>query len=105
MVTIFAVPGDSDFTICEERLRPEGTVRMKGVNPNTDIYVASKNGTWEVKDYAAARKAEILKAWPIDKQLEAITEFADNKPEKMNQLKDFIQTVKELYPKPTEDES
>lgn len=103
-MTIFAVPGDADFTICEERLRPENTVRMNGVNPNTEIYVASKDGTWVVKDYASARKAEILKAWPIDKQLEAITEYANNRPEKMNQLKEFIQTVKELYPKPSTDE-
>ena len=98
---IYAVPGESEFTICEERHRPEGSIRMNGPNPDIEIYVASTDGTWTTTDYAAARRAVILKTWPVYAQLEAITEYANDRPEKMNQLKEFIQTVKDLYPKPS----
>lgn len=98
---VYAVPGSNEFTICDERLCPAGAIKMNGTNPDTSIYVASTDGTWVITDYASARKAEILKAWPVHMQLEAITEFINDRPEKMHQLTDFIQTVKDLYPKPT----
>lgn len=97
---VYAIPGSSEFTICESWLRPKGTIKMNGVNPDASIYTASKDGAWTVTDYASARRAEILKTWPIYAQLEAITEYVNDRPEKMEQLKNFIQTVKDLYPKP-----
>jgi len=49
----------------------------------------------------ARRQKEILLTWPIEKQFEAITEFHMDRPEKMNELIDFIQEIKDKYPKST----
>ena len=37
--------------------------------------------------------------WPMEKQFEAITEFHMDRPEKLNQLLDFINQVKSDTPK------
>ena len=40
------------------------------------------------------RQVKILMEWPMEKQFEAITEFHMDRPEKLNQLLDFINQVK-----------
>ncbi len=45
------------------------------------------------------RQEKILSAWPIEKQFEAITEYHMDRPEKLNELLDHIQKVKEDNPK------
>lgn len=45
------------------------------------------------------RQVKILMEWPMEKQFEAITEFHMDRPEKLNQLLDFINQVKSDTPK------
>ena len=45
------------------------------------------------------RQEEILSKWPMEKQFEAITEHHMDRPEKLNDLLDYIQEVKEGNPK------
>lgn len=50
--------------------------------------------------YADARRAEILAAFPIHAQLEALTESAAGRPEKLAALLAHINAVKAKHPKP-----
>jgi hypothetical protein len=52
-----------------------------------------------IKSYSELRQATILEAWPQDVQLEAFTEDAMGRPEKLEQLKTFIAKVKAEFPK------
>jgi hypothetical protein len=45
------------------------------------------------------RQEEILSKWPMEKQFEAITEFHMDRPEKLNDLLEHIEQVKENNPK------
>tara|TARA_R100000808_G_C2150819_1_gene159675 strand:- start:859 stop:1182 length:324 start_codon:yes stop_codon:yes gene_type:complete len=45
------------------------------------------------------RQSEILANWPIEKQFEAITEFHMGRPEKLENLTSYIQSVKDKLPK------
>jgi hypothetical protein len=45
------------------------------------------------------RQVKILMEWPMEKQFEAITEFHMDRPEKLNQLLDFINQIKSDTPK------
>ena len=45
------------------------------------------------------RKNDIRESWPIEAQFEALTENAMGRPEKLNELINFINQVKEKYPK------
>ena len=45
------------------------------------------------------RQVKILMEWPMEKQFEAITEFHMDRPEKLNQLLDFINQIKSDIPK------
>ena len=45
------------------------------------------------------RKKAILNQWPVDKQFEALTESAMGRPDKLNQLINYISGVKEDHPK------
>jgi hypothetical protein len=45
------------------------------------------------------RQSQIIDHWPITKQFEAITENAMGRPEKLNELNDFIMKTKEDFPK------
>ncbi|MFV3127110.1 hypothetical protein [Niveispirillum sp. KHB5.9] len=47
---------------------------------------------------AAARETEILKNWPMSRQLEAMTEAAMGRPEKLAALREFIIQVKTRFP-------
>ena len=47
------------------------------------------------------RQTQILEYWPIEKQFEALTENAMGRPEKLNNLIDFIIKTKEDNPKPS----
>ena len=65
-------------------------------------------GKWENQrpkiddlDIQKVRQGEILAAWPIDKQFEAITEFHMDRPEKLNELISHIQSIKDKHPKST----
>ena len=99
---IYAVPGENCTTYAYHWHQPPGTVEMIGPNPDPDLYIASSDGTWVIGDYKTARKNEILKVWPVDKQLEAITESADGRHEKMIELQKFLEEIKNKYPKPEE---
>jgi len=46
------------------------------------------------------RQRDILDAWPIHRQLEAITEKEAGRPELMNMLLSDIATIKTKHPKP-----
>lgn len=52
------------------------------------------------KSWKRSRKAEILADWPLDLQLEALTEAASGNDSKLNNLKGHIKTVKGNNPKP-----
>ena len=49
----------------------------------------------------AKRQTQILEHWPIEKQFEALTENAMGRPEKLNNLINFITKTKEDHPKPS----
>ena len=51
------------------------------------------------KSYGDLRKEAILDEWSITQQMEAMTEAAMGRPEKLELLRRHIETVKELYPK------
>ena len=45
------------------------------------------------------RRKAILDEWPVEKQFEALTEDAMGRPDKLNQLINYIRGVKETHPK------
>ena len=45
------------------------------------------------------RQTEILASWPMERQFEAITEFHMDRPDKLNELIEHIESIKEKYPK------
>ena len=47
------------------------------------------------------RQTQIFENWPIEKQFEALTENAMGRPEKLNNLINFITKTKEDHPKPS----
>jgi len=100
---VYAKPGDAGYVVIPEdkpNLIPSGFIEMTGVNPNPSHYVAETDGNWhDNSTYADKRKAIILEKYDITSQLEAITEFLDNKPEKLKEFFDFLKTVKDNYPK------
>ncbi len=51
------------------------------------------------KQAQETRQIKILNDWPMEKQFEAITEFHMDRPEKLNELLEFIQQVKDDNPK------
>ena len=53
----------------------------------------------EDKQAQETRQIKILNEWPMEKQFEAITEFHMDRPDKLNELLEFIQQVKEETPK------
>lgn len=55
------------------------------------------------QDVQRQRQVEIMAVWPMDKQFEAITEFHMDRPEKMDALVEYIEEVKQKYPKSTSD--
>lgn len=50
-------------------------------------------------DIANLRKRAYLKQWPVELQLEALTEASNGHPEKLEKLKNDIMAIKKLYPK------
>lgn len=48
------------------------------------------------------RREEYLGHYPIEEQLEALTEASMGRPEKLEKLKAWIMTVKESFPKEQE---
>jgi hypothetical protein len=46
------------------------------------------------------RRDAIIEAWSVDAQLEALTENAAGRPEKLQELLAFIADVKKQHPKP-----
>ena len=63
-------------------------------NPEVEKAVSTENIINE-------RQTQILEHWPIEKQFEALTENAMGRPEKLNNLIDFIIKTKEDNPKPS----
>ena len=45
------------------------------------------------------RQEQILNIWPVEKQFEALTENSMGRPEKLNELNNFILKTKEDFPK------
>ena len=98
--------GTDKIVYADEWNQPEGTVLVQSKKPG-DNYVLDLTGNWEIspnvtkanEQASKARKESILKEWPIDKQLEALTENAMGQPEKLNQLIFFLKNVKIEYPK------
>jgi hypothetical protein len=52
-----------------------------------------------VQNYAEIRQAVIMSSWPQHAQNEAITENAMGRPDNLNALKTFIESVKTEFPK------
>jgi hypothetical protein len=52
-----------------------------------------------VQNYAEIREAVIMAHWPQNKQNEAINENAMGRPDNLNALKTFIESVKTEFPK------
>ena len=50
--------------------------------------------------YAVARRGEYLRAWPIESQLEALTEHAAGRGEKLEALLYELETIRDRHPKP-----
>lgn len=50
------------------------------------------------EDIREIRQDAYLGAYPIEEQLEALTEAAAGRPEKLNNLLESIKMIKELYP-------
>jgi hypothetical protein len=85
-----------------------------GVEPDEDVTFEKPErgqvwnnelGGWVTPEtpYDKARRAAILAEWPVHAQLEAITENAMGRPEKLDALKAFILSVKGRFPKPRGD--
>ena len=53
------------------------------------------------KDVQRVRQLKIISAWPMEKQFEAITEFHMRRPEKLDDLVDYIEDIKAKHPKST----
>ena len=53
------------------------------------------------KDVQRVRQQKIISTWPIEKQFEAITEFHMGRPDKLDDLVDYIESVKAEHPKST----
>ncbi len=64
-------------------------------NDNPEL-IEFKN-SWNT--YDKQRKEAILEKWPVDKQLEAITESSLGRPEKMGALLTDIEAIKSAIPK------
>ena len=63
---------------------------------------------WESQEFSNAmgaqaaiekRKEKILGSWPVHEQFEALTEASMGRTEKLEELKNFIISVKEEFPK------
>ena len=48
------------------------------------------------------RRGRIVEAWPVERQLEAIAEYIEGRPLRMNELQTFLAQVKAELPKPVE---
>ena len=53
------------------------------------------------RDYRQDREAFILEAWPVARQLEAMTEATLGRPEKLAALQEHIAAAKAAFPKPS----
>lgn len=108
---VYALPGTKEWVRCHHWNRPEGFVKMNDLPPNGGVcpHVAEASGDWilptETYDAAAAefvaiqRQQEYLKSASVTDQLEALTEAAMGRPEKLNALVAKIQEIKTQYPK------
>lgn len=77
---------------CEASQYPPGTVvarRKVVVGGEVD----------RAHEYAELRQVAILEAWPVAAQIEALTEAAADRPEKLAALQAHIAAVKAQYPK------
>lgn len=102
----YGIIGTSNVVYAEEWNKPENSVLIQSRKPGEN-YVVDRTGNWEIdpnvnsanKQANKARKEAILKEWPIEKQLEAITENLMGQPEKMKELIFFLKSIKQEYPK------
>lgn len=96
----FGIPGTNTVIYAETWNTPTGTVRLNKTESPHIGYVIDETGNWvppvNFEDINVAvreiRKKEILNKWPVDKQLEAITDFMAGNETKFKQLQsDFIE--------------
>lgn len=105
----FGYVGKNEIIYADEWNKPKDSIEIHSVKPG-DNYVLDRTGNWEIntnvksanEQASKARAEAILKEWPIDKQLEAITESLMGKPEKMKELEYFLKSIKMQYPKYSE---
>jgi len=65
-----------------------------------DIWNSDEFGQGMIdREAVEKRKDKILNSWPIHEQFEALTEASMGRAEKLDELKNFIISVKEEYPK------
>ena len=105
---LYAKPG-TNFVISAQLWNvPEGFVCVQSYPPN-ESYIADKTGEWiyptddVVRKMTDAvkkqRKEMILKAYPVDVQLNAILEFIDGDDTKIKEIIEGIKKIKENFPK------
>lgn len=102
MMIPFGIPNTAEVIYAEDWNQPANTVKL--VTPVSPVlgYVIDETGNWvppmnfgEINDTVRkVRKMEILNKWPIDKQLEAITDFLAGDETKFKQLKESLDTIK-----------
>lgn len=104
---LYGLPGTAETILCEPWNKPNGFVKMHTKERPDTRYVIDPTGNWQLildnekldKAIIDERRYAILNKWPVEKQLEAITENALGRPDKLNELTKFILKVKEDYPK------
>lgn len=50
------------------------------------------------EEIAARRQAEYLKQWPVEKQLEALSEASEGRPEKIEKMREDFAAIREALP-------
>ena len=104
---MYGLPGTTETILCEPWNKPNGFVKMHTKERPDGRYIIDPTGNWQLfadsekltKATLDERKSVIMSEWPVEKQLEAITENALGRPEKLNELTKFIQKVKKDLPK------
>ena len=108
---VYAKPQTNEWVRCFAWNAPEGFVKMNSLPPmnGEGMFVADETGEWIIpnENYTEAynenvriqRSKEYMSKLPLELQLEAITEDAMGRPEKLQFVLQTIQEIKDKYPK------
>lgn len=108
---VYAKPGTSEWVRASAYDVPEGYVEMSGYPPlmGQGTYVADASGEWIIptenyteaynENVRACRASEYEKIASLKDQLEAILEYHQGRPEKLDEIASKFQEVREKYKK------